>query len=124
MLSSSYTNQYKKLGDRYVTYDRRPMQSHRKLRNHRKQMETNHNKRPHERRKKIQPNQRINRSLLKNTIKSTKRTEKEEIVEKRVEKDPIASYYKLTEKGLSLENVFTEINTWAEEWLETESTNN
>ncbi len=53
-----------------------------------------------------------------------KELEKEQIVEKRVEKDPIASYYKLTEKGLSLENVFTEINTWAEQWLETESTNN
>lgn len=40
------------------------------------------------------------------------------IVEKRVEDgNPVASYYSLTEKGLSLCPVFEEIDEWAEEWL-------
>ncbi|MFP4038756.1 MAG: winged helix-turn-helix transcriptional regulator [Candidatus Nanohaloarchaea archaeon] len=33
--------------------------------------------------------------------------------------NPIATYYSLTEKGLSLKPVFKEINAWAEKWLET-----
>lgn len=43
----------------------------------------------------------------------------DDIVEKRTEDDsPVASYYSLTEKGLSLCSVFEEINDWAEQWLE------
>lgn len=41
------------------------------------------------------------------------------LVNKRVEEGtPIATYYSLTEKGLSLKPVFEEIDQWAEEWLE------
>ncbi len=44
---------------------------------------------------------------------------KDGIVEKRIEDgNPVATYYSLTEKGLSLRPIFEEINTWAEEWLE------
>lgn len=39
-------------------------------------------------------------------------------VERRLEEDaPVATYYSLTEKGLSLCPVFDEIECWADEWL-------
>ena len=40
-------------------------------------------------------------------------------VERRLEEDaPVATYYSLTEKGLSLCPVFDEIECWADEWLQ------
>ncbi|MEF8880859.1 MAG: helix-turn-helix domain-containing protein [Candidatus Nanohaloarchaea archaeon] len=48
-----------------------------------------------------------------------KELQEDNLVNKRVEDgNPIATYYSLTEKGLSLKPVFTEIDQWAEEWLE------
>ncbi|GAB6877853.1 helix-turn-helix domain-containing protein [Halorubrum gandharaense] len=39
-------------------------------------------------------------------------------VDRRMEEDaPVATYYSLTEKGESLGGVFSEIETWADEWL-------
>lgn len=64
---------------------------------------------------------------LKRSTKASSRTlsrvlqdlQEDGIVEKRIEDEsPVASYYSLTEKGLSLCPVFEEINEWAEEWLE------
>jgi len=41
-----------------------------------------------------------------------------DLVERRLEPDaPIAAYYRLTEKGRSLEPVFEAIEDWADEWL-------
>jgi DNA-binding HxlR family transcriptional regulator len=41
-----------------------------------------------------------------------------DFVERRLEEDaPVATYYKLTDKGESLCPVFEEITDWAEEWL-------
>jgi len=34
------------------------------------------------------------------------------------EESPVATYYALTAKGASLEPVFEEIESWADEWLE------
>lgn len=40
-------------------------------------------------------------------------------VARRLEEDaPVATYYSLTEKGVSLCPVFDEIECWAEEWLQ------
>lgn len=40
-------------------------------------------------------------------------------VDRRLEEDaPVATYYSLTEKGVSLCPVFDEIECWAEEWLQ------
>ncbi|KAB1190022.1 winged helix DNA-binding protein [Haloferax sp. MBLA0076] len=40
-------------------------------------------------------------------------------VNRRLEEDaPVATYYSLTDKGVSLCPVFTEIEEWANEWLE------
>lgn len=48
-----------------------------------------------------------------------KELQENNFVTKRVEDGaPIATYYSLTEKGLSLKPVFEEIDQWAEEWLE------
>jgi DNA-binding HxlR family transcriptional regulator len=48
-----------------------------------------------------------------------KELQEDGLVNKRVEEGtPIATYYSLTEKGLSLKPVFEEIDRWAEEWLE------
>lgn len=48
-----------------------------------------------------------------------KELKSDNIVDKRVEEGtPVATYYSLTEKGLSLKPVFEEIDRWAEEWLE------
>jgi DNA-binding HxlR family transcriptional regulator len=39
-------------------------------------------------------------------------------VERRIEEDaPVATYYRLTDRGESLQPVFEEITSWAEEWL-------
>lgn len=44
------------------------------------------------------------------------------LVSRRTEADaPIATYYRLTEKGESLCPVFDEIEAWADEWLDGES---
>jgi len=41
-----------------------------------------------------------------------------EFVERRLEEDaPVATYYRLTDKGRSLCPVFDEIEDWADEWL-------
>ncbi|HET7322762.1 MAG TPA: helix-turn-helix domain-containing protein [Halococcus sp.] len=43
------------------------------------------------------------------------------LVSRRIEEDaPIATYYRLTEKGESLCPVFDEIEAWADEWLDGE----
>lgn len=42
-------------------------------------------------------------------------------VNRRLEDQPIATYYSLTEKGQSLANVFDEIESWADEWTTAES---
>ena len=40
-------------------------------------------------------------------------------VDRRLEEDaPVATYYSLTDKGVSLCPVFDEIECWAEEWLQ------
>lgn len=39
------------------------------------------------------------------------------LVDRRVEDDPIASYYSLTARGEALEPVFSEFEAWATEWL-------
>ncbi|MFB6163546.1 MAG: winged helix-turn-helix transcriptional regulator [Haloarculaceae archaeon] len=45
-----------------------------------------------------------------------------DFVTRRMEEDaPVATYYKLTEKGESLCPVFEEIESWAEEWLADEA---
>ncbi|AFK21432.1 transcriptional regulator (plasmid) [Haloferax mediterranei ATCC 33500] len=42
-------------------------------------------------------------------------------VNRRLEEDaPVATYYSLTDKGVSLCPVFDEIEQWAAEWLETD----
>jgi DNA-binding HxlR family transcriptional regulator len=41
-----------------------------------------------------------------------------DLVDRRLEPDaPVAAYYRLTAKGRSLEPVFAEIESWADEWL-------
>jgi len=41
-----------------------------------------------------------------------------DLVDRRLEPDaPVAAYYRLTEKGRSLEPVFAEIEAWADDWL-------
>ncbi|MFB6202435.1 MAG: winged helix-turn-helix transcriptional regulator [Halorhabdus sp.] len=40
------------------------------------------------------------------------------LVDRRVEDRPIATYYSLTEKGKALCPVFTELETWADEWID------
>ncbi|PSP44523.1 transcriptional regulator [Halobacteriales archaeon QH_6_64_20] len=41
-----------------------------------------------------------------------------DLVDRRLEPDaPVAAYYRLTDKGRSLEPVFAEIEAWADEWL-------
>jgi DNA-binding HxlR family transcriptional regulator len=40
------------------------------------------------------------------------------LVDRRVEEQPIASYYSITEKGASLCPVFDDLEQWADEWLE------
>lgn len=42
------------------------------------------------------------------------------LVDRRVEDKPIATYYSLTEKGTALCPVFTELESWADEWVVTE----
>ncbi|MFB6217750.1 MAG: winged helix-turn-helix transcriptional regulator [Halobacteriaceae archaeon] len=39
------------------------------------------------------------------------------LVDRRVEDDPIATYYALTEKGAALCPVFDELEGWADDWL-------
>lgn len=42
----------------------------------------------------------------------------EGLVDRRVEEAaPVASYYRLTEKGAALQPVFESLETWGEEWL-------
>ena len=42
-----------------------------------------------------------------------------DLVSRRIEEDaPIATYYRLTEKGTSLCPVLDEIEAWADEWLD------
>ena len=64
---------------------------------------------------------------LKRSTKASSRTlsrvltelQEDNLVGKRIgDESPVASYYSLTEKGLSLCSVFEEINDWAEQWLE------
>ena len=44
-------------------------------------------------------------------------------VDRRLEEDaPVATYYSLTDKGVSLCPVFDEIERWADEWLESDET--
>ena len=41
-----------------------------------------------------------------------------DLVSRRIEEDaPVATYYRLTEKGEALCPVFDEIEAWADEWL-------
>lgn len=40
-----------------------------------------------------------------------------DLVDRRVEEKPIATYYSLTEKGAALCPVFTDLEQWADEWL-------
>ena len=40
------------------------------------------------------------------------------LVDRRVEEQPIASYYSITDKGASLCPVFDNLEQWADEWLE------
>jgi DNA-binding HxlR family transcriptional regulator len=44
------------------------------------------------------------------------------LINRRLEDRPIATYYDLTEKGRSLAGVFGEIEAWADDWTEAEST--
>lgn len=44
------------------------------------------------------------------------------LVHRRLEDRPIATYYDLTEKGRSLDDVFGEIEAWADDWTAAEST--
>ena len=39
------------------------------------------------------------------------------LVERRVEERPIASYYRLTEKGKALNPALDELGDWSEDWL-------
>lgn len=41
-----------------------------------------------------------------------------DLVERRVEDEPLATYYSLTEKGSDLCPVFTNLGAWAERWLD------
>ena len=43
------------------------------------------------------------------------------LVDRRLEDRPIATYYRLTEKGESLSGVFDEIEEWADDWTTAES---
>ena len=43
------------------------------------------------------------------------------LVNRRVEDKPIATYYSLTEKSRNLCSVFGELESWADEWVETAS---
>ncbi|WP_136687810.1 winged helix-turn-helix transcriptional regulator [Halorhabdus amylolytica] len=40
------------------------------------------------------------------------------LVDRRVEDRPIATYYSLTEKGKALCPVFSELESWADEWVD------
>lgn len=40
-----------------------------------------------------------------------------ELVDRRVEEQPIASYYSLTPKGQALCPVLSDLETWAKEWI-------
>ena len=40
-----------------------------------------------------------------------------DLVSRRVEEQPLATYYALTEKGKALCPVFDELENWAEEWV-------
>lgn len=43
------------------------------------------------------------------------------LVERRMEEDaPVAVFYELTDKGRALEPVFSDLEAWADEWLETD----
>lgn len=44
------------------------------------------------------------------------------LVNRRVEDKPIATYYSLTDKSRDLCPVFDELESWADEWVETAST--
>jgi DNA-binding HxlR family transcriptional regulator len=46
--------------------------------------------------------------------------EESELVERRVEERPIASYYSLTEKGTALCPVMETLEEWADEWVDLE----
>ncbi|MFB6308184.1 MAG: winged helix-turn-helix transcriptional regulator [Haloarculaceae archaeon] len=48
--------------------------------------------------------------------------EERDLIDRRLEDRPIATYYSLTEKGEALTDVFTEIEEWADEWTAAEST--
>jgi DNA-binding HxlR family transcriptional regulator len=41
-----------------------------------------------------------------------------ELVDRRVEDRPIATYYSLTEKGQALCPIFTDLEEWADEWVD------
>lgn len=43
--------------------------------------------------------------------------EEAELVNRRVEEKPIATYYSLTDSGMALCPVFSELENWADEWL-------
>jgi DNA-binding HxlR family transcriptional regulator len=45
--------------------------------------------------------------------------EEDDLVNRRVEDKPIATYYSLTEKSRQLCPVFSELEGWADEWVET-----
>lgn len=47
--------------------------------------------------------------------------EERDLVHRRLEDRPIATYYDLTEKGRSLADVFDEIEAWADDWTAAES---
>lgn len=42
-----------------------------------------------------------------------------DLVQRRVEEEPLATYYRLTPKGNELCPVFQELEQWAEEWVDT-----
>jgi DNA-binding HxlR family transcriptional regulator len=47
--------------------------------------------------------------------------EDRDLVNRRLEDRPIATYYQLSEKGRALGNVFEEIEQWAQDWTDAET---
>lgn len=47
--------------------------------------------------------------------------EERDLVHRRLEDRPIATYYSLTDKGEALATVFEDIETWADEWTAAET---
>ena len=52
-----------------------------------------------------------------------KELEERDLVRRRLEDRPIATYYDMTEKGKSLAAMFGEIEDWADDWTDADSDN-